>query len=118
MAAYTISKLASEAGVSIHIVRNYVLRGLLHPARRTEGGYNRFDDHALDRLHFVRAVFEAGVGLDELTHLCHALDEGNGNAVAILDRLRSWIATRREALAVLDQLLMKTAFTAVTMASK
>ncbi len=55
MADYTISKLANEAGVSIHIVRNYVLRGLLHPARRTEGGYNRYDDHALGRLRLVRA---------------------------------------------------------------
>ena len=99
-------------------MRNYVLRGLLHPARRTEGGYNRYDDHALGRLRLVRAVFEAGVGLDELTHLCHALNEGNSNATAILERLRSWIATRREALAVLDQLLVKTASAAVTTALK
>jgi MerR family mercuric resistance operon transcriptional regulator len=36
MNAYTISRLAEDAGVSVHVVRDYVLRGLLHPrgARR------------------------------------------------------------------------------------
>lgn len=35
MDGYTISRLADAAGVSVHIVRDYVLRGLVHPARRT-----------------------------------------------------------------------------------
>jgi MerR family mercuric resistance operon transcriptional regulator len=35
MYAYTISRLAEDAGVSVHVVRDYVLRGLLHPARCT-----------------------------------------------------------------------------------
>ncbi|BFO07011.1 hypothetical protein KNHN1_53890 (plasmid) [Pseudomonas guariconensis] len=39
MNAYSISRLAEDAGVSVHIVRDYMLRGLLHPARRTESGY-------------------------------------------------------------------------------
>ncbi|NOM13140.1 mercuric resistance transcriptional repressor protein MerD, partial [Klebsiella pneumoniae] len=28
MNAYTISRLAEDAGVSVHVVRDYVLRGL------------------------------------------------------------------------------------------
>lgn len=31
MNAYSISRLAEDAGVSVHIVRDYMLRGLLHP---------------------------------------------------------------------------------------
>lgn len=73
MDAYTISKLASEAGVSAHIVRDYVIRGLLHPAQQTDSGYGINDAQALGRLRFVCAAFEADSGLHELTRLCHAL---------------------------------------------
>jgi MerR family mercuric resistance operon transcriptional regulator len=31
MSAYTVSRLALDAGVSVHIVRDYLLRGLLRP---------------------------------------------------------------------------------------
>lgn len=56
MNAYTVSRLALEAGVSVHIVRDYLLRGLLRPVACTTGGYGLFDDAALQRLCFVRAA--------------------------------------------------------------
>jgi MerR family mercuric resistance operon transcriptional regulator len=74
MNAYTVSRLALDAGVSVHIVRDYLLRGLLRPVACTPGGYGLFDDAALQRLCFVRAAFEAGIGLDALARLCRALD--------------------------------------------
>ena len=57
MSAYTVSRLALDAGVSVHIVRDYLLRGLLRPVAYTTGGYGLFDDTALQRLRFVRAAF-------------------------------------------------------------
>ncbi len=66
MSAYTVSQLAHNAGVSVHIVRDYLVRGLLRPVACTTGGYGVFDDAALQRLCFVRAAFEAGIGLDAL----------------------------------------------------
>ena len=78
MNAYTVSRLALEAGVSVHIVRDYLLRGLLRPVACTTGGYGLFDDAALQRLCFVRAAFEAGIGLDALARLCRALDAADG----------------------------------------
>ena len=74
MSAYTVSQLAHNAGVSVHIVRDYLVRGLLRPVACTTGGYGVFDDAALQRLCFVRAAFEAGIGLDALARLCRALD--------------------------------------------
>lgn len=62
MNAYTVSRLALDAGVSVHIVRDYLLRGLLRPVACTPGGYGLFDEAALQRLCFVRAAFEAGIG--------------------------------------------------------
>ena len=64
MNAYSISKLADDACVSVHVVRDYMIRGLLRPVACTTGGYGVFDDAALQRLCFVRAAFEAGLGLD------------------------------------------------------
>jgi len=73
MNAYTIAKLAGDAGVSVHIVRDYKLRGLVHPVRYTDSGYGLYDATALTRLSFVRAAVEGGIGLKELVRLCHAL---------------------------------------------
>lgn len=56
MNAYTVSRLALDAGVSVHIVRDYLLRGLLRPVACTTGGYGLFDDAALQRLCFVWAA--------------------------------------------------------------
>lgn len=82
MNAYTVSRLALDAGVSVHIVRDYLLRGLLRPVACTPGGYGLFDDAALQRLCFVRAAFEAGIGLDALARLCRALDAADGDEAA------------------------------------
>ncbi|ERF97420.1 hypothetical protein SEEMU129_23575, partial [Salmonella enterica subsp. enterica serovar Muenchen str. RKS4129] len=46
MSAYTVSQLAHNAGVSVHIVRDYLVRGLLRPVACTTGGYGVFDDAA------------------------------------------------------------------------
>ena len=99
MNAYSISRLAEDAGVSVHIVRAYMLRGLLHPARRTESGYGIFDERSLARLCFVRAAFESGIGLDELARLCRALDaDDSTDVIGCIDRLLGQIATRLAAL--------------------
>ncbi len=103
MSAYTVSQLAHNAGVSVHIVRDYLVRGLLRPVACTTGGYGVFDDAALQRLCFVRAAFEAGIGLDALARLCRALDAADGaQAAAQLAVLRQLVERRRAALAHLD----------------
>ena len=106
MNAYTVSHLAHDAGVSVHVVRDYLLRGLLRPVERTAGGYGLFDAAALQRLCFVRAAFEAGIGLDALARLCRALDTADGDgASAQLAALRQIVERRRETLASLEMQL-------------
>lgn len=103
MNAYTVSHLAHDAGVSVHVVRDYMLRGLFRPVKRTTGGYGLFDADVLQRLCFVRAAFEAGIGLDMLARLCRALDTADGDeAVAHLADLRQLVERRRHALADLE----------------
>ena len=43
-----------------------------------------------------------GIGLNELTRLCHALDDGENAAAETLERVRRRIAARRAALSSLD----------------
>ncbi|MDE2204936.1 MAG: mercuric resistance transcriptional repressor protein MerD [Burkholderiaceae bacterium] len=105
MSSYTVSKLAQDAGVSVNVVRDYVVRGLLRPSSHTGGGYGLYDAQALERLRFVRALFEAGIGLGELVRLCHALDSQAGDAGDCLAHLRALVVARREALALLDRQL-------------
>lgn len=100
---YTTSRFAQAAGVSVHVVRDYVLRGLVVPVRRTSGGHRLFDEQALRRLRLVRALFETGIGVDELAGLCRALDAGN--AIECLANLRVRIAARRKQLVDLDRQL-------------
>jgi MerR family transcriptional regulator, mercuric resistance operon regulatory protein len=60
MNAYTVSHLAHDAGVSVHVVRDYMLRGLLRPVACTTGGYGLFDaaatiSRSADKLDFFAA---------------------------------------------------------------
>ena len=103
MSAYTVSQLAHDAGVSVHVVRDDLLRGLVRPVACTTGGYGVFDVAALQRLCVVRAAFEAGIGLDAVARLCRALDAADSDqAAAQLASLRQFVRHRREALAELD----------------
>jgi len=72
--AYTISKLAGDAGISIHRVRQYEQRGLLRPCDGAGSGYHIYDERALARLRFVVAGMEAGLSLEELAAFVEALD--------------------------------------------
>ena len=103
MNTYTVSRLAHDAGVSVNIVRDYVLRGLLRPAARTTGGYGVFDAPALQRLCFVRSALAAGIGLDAVTRLCRALDAADGaEAAERVAHLRRLVEQRCRALADLE----------------
>ena len=77
MKAYTISRLARDADVSVHIIRDYELRGLLRPCKCTENGYRIYDKPCLQRLRFILAGKKAGLSLGELEYLCKAMDDSN-----------------------------------------
>jgi MerR family mercuric resistance operon transcriptional regulator len=103
MTEYTLSRLARDAGISTNVVRDYVLRGLIHPTRRTVSGYGIYDESALSRLLFIRASFECGIGLDDLGQLCQALNSGNRvQTMLCIESLRDRIVQRQRALASIE----------------
>lgn len=125
MHAYTISKLAADAGVSTSVVRDYERRGLLCPCRCTPAGYRIYDRRALERLRLALDARAAGIPLLTLQQLYRARQEGNRVAVAavlrkiqsLLDRHESAIARFRERLADFDTVEDRPSVTAVQRAS-
>lgn len=75
--AYTISKLARDAGVSPSLIRDYEWRSLVRPREVTRTGLRIYDRQALQRLRFVLEGKVAGIALDDLSALCQALDAGD-----------------------------------------
>jgi len=80
--AYTISKLAKDADVSVHIVRNYEQRGLLCACERMNGGFHIYDEHALLRMRFIRAGIGVGIALDDMATLLNSLDNDDAQNLA------------------------------------
>ncbi len=90
MKAYTISRLAADAGVSVHRIRHYEQRGLLRPCQCTCRGYRIYDRQALQRLSIIDHGTRAGIPLARLAELFQALDGRNG---AMLRQARTMIDT-------------------------
>ena len=65
----TVRQLAQQGDVTVHVVRNYLRRGLLQAATHTEGGYQLFSASELQRLHFIRAAQQLGFTLAEIEEI-------------------------------------------------
>jgi DNA-binding transcriptional MerR regulator len=52
----TVSALAERAGLSAHIVRLYLRRGLMRASRRSSAGYQLFDEDDAERLRSIRVA--------------------------------------------------------------
>lgn len=66
---YTIGELARISGVTVRRIRFYSDEGLLPPLTRTSGNYRVYSDDDVARLQLIRALRDAGVGLDAIRKL-------------------------------------------------
>lgn len=73
----TIGALAHAAGLHVETIRYYQRRGLMSEPDRPPGGIRRYDDSALERLHFIRTAQSLGFSLDEVANLL-ILEDGAG----------------------------------------
>ncbi len=100
MNAYTISRLAADAGVSTSVVRDYERRGLLCPCRCTPAGYRIYDHRALECLRLVLDAKAAGISLATMTELYRAQEDGNRVAVkAVLREIHTALDQHENAIA-------------------
>lgn len=105
--AFTIGRLAREAGVSIETVRYYQRRGLLdQPKRPATGGFRLYGDEDLTRIRFIKSAQQLGFTLTEIAELLNHVRTGNcsGTRTLAKDKLRM-IETQAEELKRVAQTL-------------
>ncbi len=103
---YTIGQVSRLSGIPVKRLRFYADEGLLPPAGRTASGYRLFDDEDLVRIDLIRALRDAGFGLDTIRKLLtKRLPLGETLALRLseveaqIDAQRRVAATLRAALA-------------------
>ncbi|RKS80072.1 DNA-binding transcriptional MerR regulator [Motilibacter peucedani] len=101
-----IGEVAAAAGVSTRALRYYEEQGLLSSVRSTSG-QRHYDAGAVERVHWVRALYAAGlsskaiVGLLPCVHTGVATEEMIGQLSAERDRIDAQV---RELAATRDRL--------------
>jgi len=93
--AYTVSRLAKMAGVSVRTLHHYDAIGLLAPSARTEAGYRLYGEPELLRLQQILFFKELDMPLDEVRQV---LDDPGFDQVAALEHHRQSLQRRMERL--------------------
>lgn len=108
--AWTIGRLAQEAGVSVETIRFYQRRGLLREPPRPLGGIRRYRPEDGARVRFIKSAQRMGFSLDEIHRLLQ-LDQGMqckaaaGLALHHLDEVRKRLRDLKRLEMMLSRLL-------------
>lgn len=112
-----IGEVAERTGLSVKTIRDYDAAEVLHPSRRTDGGFRLYSEDDVVRLLMVRRMKPLGFSLGEAGILVDAvkmLDEAQADVdvTAVRSRVAAFIRdaeTRRnrlnEQLHMVDQFL-------------
>ena len=105
---YVISEAARRCGLSVSQIRTYLDMRLVQACGKTSGGFRLFDYRCLERLKFIGACREAGLGLPEIAEFVHALDNGDEQQCRTAKRqIQDTLAVKRAALNRCTQVLTK-----------
>jgi MerR family copper efflux transcriptional regulator len=104
-----IGDAASETGITAKAIRYYETIGLIPAAERTESGYRKFSDKAVQTLHFVRRARNLGFTVAQIGELLSLYGDTNRASadvrsialarVAEIDRKMVELASMRSTLA-------------------
>lgn len=104
MDGLTRGQLAQRAHVNLETVRFYEQEGLLPPASRTESGYRKFSETAVERLAFVKRAKDLGFSLGEVRELLVFQDEQADACVEVRDLLKKKLIVVGDKKAELEKL--------------
>lgn len=94
--AFTITKLASAAGVGVEAVRYYQRGGLLAAPKRVDGGFRQYSDDDVLRLRFIKRAQALGYSLEDIAELM--------SLSATRDRLRVREITRERVAEIRERM--------------
>jgi DNA-binding transcriptional MerR regulator len=67
--SYRIGEIADQTGVSVETLRYYEKRRLLNAPPRTEGGFRRYSDAAVQQVRFIKQAQALGLTLADVQQL-------------------------------------------------
>lgn len=67
--AFTIGRLAGEAGIGVETIRFYEKEGLIEAPARLRSGYRHYSRSVVERVLFIRQAKELGFSLAEIKEL-------------------------------------------------
>ncbi len=102
---YSVSELASMAGVSVRTLHHYDRIGLLRPASRTDAGYRRYGEEEALRLQQILFFKELDLSLEEIREI---LDDPHFDLVAALHQHRTLLQQRARRLSRLLETVDRT----------
>jgi MerR family transcriptional regulator, mercuric resistance operon regulatory protein len=109
MPKLTISRVATEGGVSVETIRYYQRRGLLEEPPKPVRGYRNYPKEIVKRIRFIKRAQALGFSLDEVTELLQ-LDLADAcvkscdlaeRKLVVIDQKMAELAAMRRALAKL-----------------
>lgn len=100
----TISGVARAADVEGHVVRFYVRKGLIRPARVAANGYRQFIALDAKRVRFVRVAQSLGFTLGEISEILRLSRQGKTPCPRVREIILRRLAENRQRLRYLGAL--------------
>ncbi|MBS1711421.1 MAG: MerR family transcriptional regulator [Armatimonadetes bacterium] len=86
---YTIGEVASQLGVTTHMLRYYERAGLLHAVQRTAGNARRYPSAAIDLIRLLRKLRETGMPIARMREYVDLIADGPATIEARQELLRA-----------------------------
>lgn len=103
MANLLIGDVAQRTGVSAPTIRYYESLGLLTRPARSETGYRRYTERAVEELRFIRKAQALGFSLAEIGEILKLSRSGRTPCAHVLDLARRHVPAVQERIAQLTR---------------
>jgi MerR family transcriptional regulator, copper efflux regulator len=92
MTGLRIGDVAARSGLTAPTIRYYESVGLLKRAPRSDAGYRRYTDAAIEELRFIKKAQALGFSLDEIREILKLSRAGTAPCSRVLDLARRHLA--------------------------
>lgn len=102
MRSMTISRLATEAGVTVPTLRYYERRGLLKTPSRRASGYRDYPTEAVHAVRFIRQAQSLGFTLADIRQLLHLAAGGQRSCRTVRELANARINDMQQKIRMLE----------------
>lgn len=99
-----IGEVAQRSGLSVKTIRFYCDEGLIHPLRRSEGGYRLFGDVVLAELALIRTLKAMDMPLQDVTRILDSRRSGVCTCATLQATIRTKAGEIEQKISALNHL--------------